>query len=64
MEFYFNSPSFQPAGEQHTLLLEGVREAAVKWEQKRLLLDPLAAPGKSFTQDRNLGGFPSSVLTT
>lgn len=24
MEFYFNSPSFQPAGEQHTLLLEGV----------------------------------------
>lgn len=26
MEFYFNSPSFQPAGEQHTLLLEGVTQ--------------------------------------
>lgn len=42
MKFYLNSHSFQPAGEQHTLLLKRVTqtEATVNWSGKLLLLEP------------------------
>lgn len=66
MEFHFNSPCFQPAGEQHTLLLEGVtqNETTVKGKQKGLRFDPIPAPSNTFIQDMNFGWFSSSVLTT